>query len=86
MVYPRWFAALYTWATFADFFVMIVVVAAWCLPKRFRPWYRAALLVSAAAYMPGSTFFVWLTWTAPLVVTAALILTCREPDAFREET
>jgi len=74
------------WATFADVLVMIVVVAAWCLPKRFRPWYRAVVLVSATTFAPKSSFFVYLLWTVPLVLTAALVLTLRKPGAFHEET
>ena len=85
-MFPRWVAALHTLATFADALVMIVVVAAWLLPKRFRPWYRAVLLLSATQFAPKSSFFMYLVYTVPLVLTTALVLTLRNPDAFRDET
>ena len=85
-VFPRWFAALHTFATFASVVYMLVVVAAWFLPNRFRPWFRAALVASCAYFAPRSSFFMWLFWTSSFVGAAALILTLRNPDEFREET
>ena len=60
------------------------VIAAWFSPKLYRPWCRAALLVGCTFGAPRSSLFVWLVWTTAFVVTAALILTCRKPDAYRE--
>ena len=59
--------------------MFVVVIAAWFSPKPYRPWCRAALLVIAAWFAPKS-----LVWTTPFVVTAALVLTCRKPDSYRE--
>ena len=55
------------------------------LPERYCPWVVAALLVGATQFAPKSSFFMYVVWTVPLVVTAALILTFRKPGAYREE-
>jgi hypothetical protein len=63
---------------------VVVVVAAWFSPKRYRPWCRAALLVGATGFAPKGSVFMWLVWTTPFVVTAALVLTFRKPASYRE--
>lgn len=83
-VLPHWAAALHTWATVASVVYLLVVVAAWFLPNRFRPWFRAAPLASCAYFAPRPSFFIWLIWTSSFVGAAALVLTLRNPDEFRE--
>ena len=57
---------------FATF--VVVVVAAWFSPKRYRPWCRAAVMVGALGFAPRSSFLVFLAWTLFCVATAAFVL------------
>jgi len=86
MKLPVWAAALHTFAMIADVLVVVLVVVAWAWPKRYRPWYRAALLVGCTYFAPKKSVFLWLVTTLFFVVAAAMVLTLRKPDAFREES
>ena len=86
MKLPVWAAALHTFAMFADVFVVVLVVVAWAWPKRYRPWYRAALLVGCTYFAPKTSALIWLVTMTSLVVAAAMVLTLRKLDAFREES
>lgn len=86
MTLPAWVAALHTYATMADVLFVVLVVAARALPKQVRPWYRAILLLACTGLAPKYSLFAWLLWTSSFVLAAALVLTLRNPDAFRDES
>ena len=59
----------------------VVIVASWFSPKPFRPWIRAALLMGLPYIAaPRSSVFMFLVWTVPFWLTAALIMTLRNPE------
>lgn len=55
------------------------------LPEPYRPWVVAALVLGALPFGPKKSAFMFLAYALSCIVTAALVITLRNPDAFREE-